>query len=148
MRVYPMSLKLMSNRYRIWRHMITWHDCPIRYHHAHLWSGADVYSELIQSRNNIFFGHPKIRTELSRKSLVIGVGVPHDSKRCRKSNRVFHPNGPVNWNTLLSRDYFVYVPKQWETTLQCNVIFHWLGTYTKRFPHFNKYFFFVLNVCD
>ena len=29
------------------------------------------------------------------------------------------------------RDHFVYVPSQWETTLHCNVVSHWLGTYTK-----------------
>ena len=28
------------------------------------------------------------------------------------------------------RDHFVYAPSQWETTLQCNVVFHWLGTCT------------------
>ena len=31
----------------------------------------------------------------------------------------------------LSRDYSVYVPSQWETTLHCNVVSHWLGAYTK-----------------
>ena len=30
------------------------------------------------------------------------------------------------------RDYFVYVPNQWETKLQCNVVSHWLGAYTER----------------
>ena len=29
------------------------------------------------------------------------------------------------------RDHFVYEPSQWETTLQCNVVSHWLGAYTK-----------------
>ena len=29
------------------------------------------------------------------------------------------------------QDQFVYVPSQWETTLQCNVVSHWLGTFTK-----------------
>ena len=29
------------------------------------------------------------------------------------------------------RDHFVYVPSQWETTLHFNVVFHWLGAYTK-----------------
>ena len=29
------------------------------------------------------------------------------------------------------RDHFVYAPSQWETTLQCNVVSHWLGAYTK-----------------
>ena len=28
-------------------------------------------------------------------------------------------------------DQFVYVPSQWETVLQCNVVPHWLGAYTK-----------------
>ena len=29
------------------------------------------------------------------------------------------------------RDHFVYVTSQWETTLHCNVVSHWLGTYVK-----------------
>ena len=29
------------------------------------------------------------------------------------------------------RHHFVYAPSQWETTWQCNVVSHWLGTYTK-----------------
>ena len=32
---------------------------------------------------------------------------------------------PASW-----RDHFEYAPKQWETTLQCNVVPHWLATYT------------------
>ena len=28
-------------------------------------------------------------------------------------------------------DHFVYAPSQWKTTLQCNVVSHWLGAYTK-----------------
>ena len=35
----------------------------------------------------------------------------------------------------------LYAPSQWETTLQCNVVSHWLGAYTKwslyhTFPHY------------
>ena len=30
-----------------------------------------------------------------------------------------------------SRENFVYAPSQWETTLHCNVVSHWLGAYTK-----------------
>ena len=29
------------------------------------------------------------------------------------------------------RDHFVNAPSQWETTLHCNIISHWLGAYTK-----------------
>ena len=29
------------------------------------------------------------------------------------------------------RDHFVYASSQWETTLQCNVVSHWLDAYTK-----------------
>ena len=32
---------------------------------------------------------------------------------------------------LHGRDHFVYPPSQWETTLHCNVVSHWLGAYTK-----------------
>ena len=31
----------------------------------------------------------------------------------------------------LFRDDFVHAPSQWETTLQCNVVSHWLVAYTK-----------------
>ena len=31
---------------------------------------------------------------------------------------------------LLTRDYSVHAPSQWETTLHCNVVSHWLGAYT------------------
>ena len=34
-------------------------------------------------------------------------------------------------NQMRLRDHSVYVPSQWETTLQCNVVSHWLGTYTE-----------------
>ena len=30
------------------------------------------------------------------------------------------------------RDHFVYVASQWETTLQCNVVSHWLSACTER----------------
>ena len=39
-----------------------------------------------------------------------------------------------NWQRVSigwSRDPFVYAPSQWETTLQCNVVSHWQGAYTK-----------------
>ena len=29
------------------------------------------------------------------------------------------------------RDHSVYAPSQWETTLHCNVVSHWLSAYTK-----------------
>ena len=31
----------------------------------------------------------------------------------------------------VTRGHFVYVPSQWETTLHCNVVSHWLGACTK-----------------
>ena len=38
------------------------------------------------------------------------------------------------------RDCFVYVSSQWEMMLQCNVISHWLGAYTKWSLHIFKRF--------
>ena len=35
------------------------------------------------------------------------------------------------WRKFSYRDHFVNVPSQWETTLQCNVVSHWLGAFTK-----------------
>ena len=36
-----------------------------------------------------------------------------------------------NDKCLIHMDNFVYAPIQWETMLHCNVVFHWLGAYTK-----------------
>ena len=36
----------------------------------------------------------------------------------------------------ISMDTFVYAPSQWETTLHCNIVSHWLGAYTKWSLHF------------
>ena len=35
------------------------------------------------------------------------------------------------WNNLMTNDRsFVHAPRQWKTTLQCNVVPHWLDAYT------------------
>ena len=39
----------------------------------------------------------------------------------------FESHGTTTWG----RDRFVFAPSQWETTLHCNVVSHWLGAYTK-----------------
>ena len=39
----------------------------------------------------------------------------------------------------LDRDHFVYAPSQWQTTSQCNVAAHWLGTHTKWSLHSADY---------
>ena len=31
----------------------------------------------------------------------------------------------------MDKDNFVLVLSQWETMLQCNIVSHWLGTFTK-----------------
>ena len=41
-------------------------------------------------------------------------------------------NTKTPWN-ISSRDHFLHSPNQWETTLHCNVLSHWLGVYTKWF---------------
>ena len=37
------------------------------------------------------------------------------------------------------KDHFVYVPIQWERTLHCNVVSHWLGASTKCFLQWPNY---------
>ena len=32
---------------------------------------------------------------------------------------------------VVHKDHFAYAPSQWEATLHCNVVSHWLGAYTK-----------------
>ena len=50
--------------------------------------------------------------------------------------------------THIFRDLFVHAPSQWETTLQCNVVSHWLGSFTKWTLHiiWNKTIFIQENV--
>ena len=42
----------------------------------------------------------------------------------------------VSYPFYTSRDHYVYVPSQWETTLYYNSISHWLCTYTKWSLHY------------
>ena len=43
----------------------------------------------------------------------------------------------IKWYGWCSaRDYFMHAPSQWGTTLQCNVVSHWLGACTKWFLQF------------
>ena len=37
----------------------------------------------------------------------------------------------IHCSFLWFRDHFEYAPRQWETTLHCNVVDDWLGAYTK-----------------
>ena len=43
----------------------------------------------------------------------------------------FTNNGYVIAFNICYRDHFVCALSQWETTLHCNVVSHWLGAYTK-----------------
>ena len=39
-------------------------------------------------------------------------------------------SGKCNY-LYMPRGHFMYAPSQWETTLQCNVVSHWLGAYAE-----------------
>ena len=43
----------------------------------------------------------------------------------------------------IPRDHFVYAPSQWEATLQCNVVSHWLDAFIKWSLHTSNAFFCV-----
>ena len=47
--------------------------------------------------------------------------------------QIFSLHQHIGWMTyqVYTKDHFVYAPSQWETTLQCNVVSHWLGAYTE-----------------
>ena len=42
-----------------------------------------------------------------------------------------HKMCSINLILMASRDHVVYASSQWETTLHCNVISHWIGAYAK-----------------
>ena len=63
------------------------------------------------------------------------------SEKSESKYQRFFQSRPCIWKCPLyngshfvsARDYFVYVPNQWETMIQCNDVSHWLSAYTKRF---------------
>ena len=45
---------------------------------------------------------------------------------------------------IRTQDHSVYAPSQWQTTIQCNVVSHWLGAYT----NWSLYTHYIpLNMC-
>ena len=52
-------------------------------------------------------------------------------KYIKKNNFISGPYDMSSHDSI--RDYFIYAPSQWETTLQCSVVSHWLGSCTKSF---------------
>ena len=68
----------------------------------------------------------------------------HSKNMPSHHQRKFHWHKMILWLSYLNngifltllthhlyRDRFVYVLSQWETTLHCNIVSHWLGAYTK-----------------
>ena len=51
------------------------------------------------------------------------------SQRASNRGEAFLCNGIIFPSR--GRDNFAYAPSQWEMTLQCNILFHWLGAYAK-----------------
>ena len=54
--------------------------------------------------------------------------------KCLEHNwaSLYQNNNEFNiWFKQYLQKYFIYAPSQWETMLQCEVVSHWLGTYTK-----------------
>ena len=63
----------------------------------------------------------------AQMNLISLIALPKNLNSCAQlCNQHSAPDG-----SILCRDYFVYVPCQWETTLHCNVVSHWLGSYIK-----------------
>ena len=76
------------------------------------------------------------RMDSPHRGKVMRIGLPWDLiimydvvSVCAAVVIVYLKPIPCSW---ICRDHFVYVPSQWETTLHCNVVSHWLGAYTER----------------
>ena len=99
---------------------LIWQNNKQSLHKSH----AEITTTYFWSANSLTLYHPKLI-----KNVFVNVfQCLNSSKRCcqafNKSRTGLHLE---HW----CRGHSVYVPRQWEMTLHCNVISHWLGTCTK-----------------
>ena len=83
--------------------------------------------------------HPSKNPDISKFS---GCQPFREMKQIASGNGWHTTGGIYHTNTLsihmiTSRD-FVYARSQWETTLQCNVVSHWLSAHTERSLHVTR----------
>ena len=71
----------------------------------------------------------------------------------RRRNIIWTYNGLVYWGVCIicldelhNRDQFMNAPAQWETTLHCNAVSHWLGAY-KKWSMISRYGQNAINCC-
>ena len=76
---------------------------------------------------SIIFWYSLSKVKSNQSFLIIYITIKMSSKGTKHWNWSHHSNS-LQLDQLL--DHFVYAPSQWETTLQYNVISHWLGTCT------------------
>ena len=75
------------------------------------------------------FLSPKYSQWISHSShLMLSYGVSIVSSNLKLS---FSCLRPLAMHGITIRDHFVNAPSQWEMMLQCNIISHWLGSFTK-----------------
>ena len=65
-----------------------------------------------------------------------------DTSSCTSSHEANYSECPVYWLCHIICTIFsplpVYAPSQWKMMLHCNVVSHWLGTYTKWSLHIHQ----------
>ena len=112
-------------------------------HKRHIWCNFPLHPDVTVMRTSSMISQHHLNTKSTLAHLII----THPFwKSPRHGHRPWTPSrrdddipvapspdlsrslgGTWKW----SRDHFVNVLSQWETTLHCNVVSHWLGAYTK-----------------
>ena len=76
--------------------------------------------------------YQSINTGITRSLKILSIIWTDNTKLLPVLHDFYHTLADrLTVSTWLSREHFVYVPSQWEKTLHCNVVSHWLGAYTK-----------------
>ena len=94
----------------------------------------DPYDNMVGSCYNIQPSKKELRLCLRNMTVQsTHGGMPHHKLASRTEIRLLTHKRHHLVPNLFLRDHFVYAPSQWEMMLHCNIVSHWLGTYTKWF---------------
>ena len=103
-----------------------------------LWNWTDFNSQQtwLHPIINRWFGAKTVVAPLlahwSYHSLVLNHG------NTLNKHTAIYPWGRHAYLPYIFRDHFVYATSQWETTLQCSIVSHWIGAHTESDPHMSS----------
>ena len=117
---------------RYWPFVRVIHRSPVNIPHKGQWRGALVFSLVCAWINGWAINGEAgdLRRHVAHYDVTVMSLVTVDSHICPFSSRLLPALGTTG-NRI--REHSGYGFSQWETTLHCNVVYHWLNPYTEWF---------------